>query len=143
ASGPQAGGTAVTITGHYFNINPALLPTVVIGAAAPVTGVVGTSQSMSFTTVAHPSGSFPLVLNTPNRAVTAPVNFQFEGGTTTWTGLTSADWNTGTNWDNGVPTIASQVVLTGAGSFRPLNQNITNLSINSLTINGPDKGGYS
>ncbi len=144
ASGPQAGGTVVTLTGRYFNINPNLTGNVVIGAAAPVSVSPGaTSQSLSFTTVAHPSGSFPLVLNTPTRAVTAPTNFQFEGGITTWLGVTSADWNTATNWDNGVPSTSAQVVLTGAGNFRPLNQNIPNLSINSLTINGPDKGAYT
>jgi RHS repeat-associated protein len=54
--------------------------------------------------------------------------------TVTWTGSTSSNWATGSNWGGTAPTTGDDVVLTGSGSYRPTNQNISSLSINSLSF---------
>lgn len=56
----------------------------------------------------------------------------------TWSGNTSANWATGTNWSGSTAPVndgSADVVLTGTGSFRPTNQNVANpVSILSLTF---------
>ena len=65
---------------------------------------------MTVTTVAHAAGLYSITLNTPGRSVTAPVSFQFDAGTTTWLGVTSSDWNTASNWGDGVPNACDNCV---------------------------------
>ncbi len=133
----------VTITGHYFNINPAMTSTVVFGTATPINAnPVLSSKSMTVTTVAHTPGQYIVTVNTPGRAVVSPTNFQFDGGQTTWLGAVNSNWSNAGNWDNGVPATASQAVLTGNGNH-PTNQDIPSLSLTSLAINGPDNGAYT
>ncbi len=60
--------------------------------------------------------------------------------TTTWDGSTDADWNTGSNWDNGVPGLYTNAIITTSGTAPIINNSATcnNLTINagaSLTIN--------
>ena len=40
-----------------------------------------------------------------------------KAGTTTWTGNTSADWNTASNWTNGVPSQQVKAVFASAGRY--------------------------
>jgi autotransporter-associated beta strand protein len=55
--------------------------------------------------------------------------------TRTWTGGTSTGWDTAANWNpSGVPATGDDVILTGAGTYRPTNQNILLLHLNSLTF---------
>ena len=57
--------------------------------------------------------------------------------TTNWLGTTSTDWFTSTNWDNGVPTATSDVVI-GATATSPTIGGTPIFTINTLTINGTD-----
>jgi len=69
-------------------------------------------------------------------------NWQFGGGTFTWTGTTSTDWNTASNWNLGtVPTSTDSVTIANAANQPVLSTSVTvaNLTINSsstLTLNG-------
>src|SRR6185436_17770061 len=51
----------------------------------------------------------------------------------TWLGGTDSNWSTAANWST-PPAAGADVILTGAGAFRPTNQDIVGLSINSLTF---------
>jgi autotransporter-associated beta strand protein len=57
-----------------------------------------------------------------------------DAATKTWTGTTSVNWADGGNWGGTAPTTGDDVVLTGAGSYRPTNQNIASLSLHSLSF---------
>lgn len=63
--------------------------------------------------------------------------------TKTWNGSTSVDWNNTANWTGGTPVNGDDVVLTGAGTFRPTNQNIANLSLITLTIDATATAGFT
>jgi len=51
---------------------------------------------------------------------------------TTWTGATSTTWTDASNWNNGVPTATTDVLI-GTGTFQPIIA--SNESIKSLTLN--------
>src|SRR4051794_13649517 len=57
--------------------------------------------------------------------------------TTNWLGTTSTDWFTAGNWDNGVPTDTSDVVI-GTTGTSPTIGGTPIFTINTLTINGTD-----
>ena len=70
-------------------------------------------------------------------------NWQFGAATLTWTGRTSTDWSTASNWNLGVVPIAGDIVIIpGAPSNQPLLSSavsVGQLNINSgasLTLNG-------
>ena len=53
----------------------------------------------------------------------------------TWTGATSADWNTASNWDNNtVPTSAGNVTISGTFTNNPMLS--SDVTVNQLYING-------
>lgn len=64
--------------------------------------------------------------------------------TCTWTGITSANWATGSNWtgcDNGgVPENGDALIFPSGASNKASNNNLSSLQIASITINGT---GYS
>jgi hypothetical protein len=56
---------------------------------------------------------------------------QTNAQTTTWTGITSSNWNVASNWDNGIPTATYNVIVNTA----PFNPQINStVSIQSLTL---------
>ena len=67
----------------------------------------------------------------------------FTTNTTTWTGSTSSVWNLSGNWNNGIPTSSSLVIINDVTTSPIINSgieaNVANLTISSgesLTING-------
>ena len=54
--------------------------------------------------------------------------------THTWTGAVSSDWSEPLNWEGGAPQNGGDVTLTGTGTYLPTNQDIDELTINTLTL---------
>jgi len=70
-----------------------------------------------------------------SRSATAPSMGADEIGYVTWTGATSTDWNTSTNWNNGlVPTIYYDVTVPSGVTNNPIISTTT-ATCHSLTIN--------
>jgi LPXTG-motif cell wall-anchored protein len=70
----------------------------------------------------------------------APLHVEAAADTCTWTGTTSVNWATGTNWsgcDNGgVPENGDTLVFPESGSNKVTNNNISSLSVATITITG-------
>lgn len=61
----------------------------------------------------------------------------------TWTGTTDANWGTNTNWNpNGVPGTGDSLTFPAAAANLTNTDNLTGLSVNSLTFSGAS-GGYN
>lgn len=59
----------------------------------------------------------------------------------TWIGATDGNWNTGTNWNNGVPTSAIDTALLFDSAIQPnTNNDILGLTLNSLTVGENSSG---
>ncbi len=66
--------------------------------------------------------------------VSLGMTIQLQAQTTTWTGTTSADWHVAGNWNNGVPTSSTTVIIADV-TTQPIISSGTTALANNLTIN--------
>lgn len=66
--------------------------------------------------------------------------FEFTySNTTTWQGddgTSPTDWATAENWDDGIPTLSSNVTIPSAPTNQPIIRATTGATVNNLTVNG-------
>lgn len=110
----------------------------------------GGTQTITNVDVANndASGGLTLVARGSSNNGGNNTHWQFGAATVTWTGTTSTDWNTDTNWDLGlVPTSLDTAVIadtSGGSTNQPIlavDTTVTNLTVQAnatLTLNGQD-----
>ena len=138
-AGPIAGGTSVTLTGTNF-FAPA---TVSFGGTAGTAITVNNATTITVTAPAHAVGTVDITVTTGagTSATSAADQYTYFNGTMNWTGTTSTDWGTSTNWSPaGVPTANDDVII---GNSAPPNQPTlaTTTTVKSVTINGKSSFG--
>jgi hypothetical protein len=94
-----------------------------------------TSSTLTINNVAAGDiGNYDVVVSgTCSPAVTSSVASLALNATNTWTGTTSTDWNTASNWCAGVPTSASDVIILSGTPFAPTVN--ANSDTRTITIN--------
>ncbi len=141
-SSPQTAGTAITgitITAQDANNNTqtSFGSTVSYSGTAGITGTSGTFTSGQLTgvsvtpTVAGSSLTFIVTGGSPGKTGTSIFDVLLPG---TWTGATSNNWHTPSNWwSGGVPTSTMDVSIPSGTPFQPV---ISATAVcNSITIN--------
>ena len=121
------GGTGETIKWYTGSAGGTLVAT---GNGATVTPASTTTYYGRYE-VGSPCSS-----NSTAQTVTVTVT------TNTWTGVTSTDWNTGSNWCSGIaPSLNDNVIIPGGTTYAPTVSGISGTSTvylngNTLTVNG-------
>jgi len=123
AQGPASGGTSVTITGTGFVAGTTSVT--FGGTAGTAVTVAPGGKSLTVTTPAHGTGSFNVVVTTPNGNGTAPQQFTF-GAAPTVSGISP---NTGPS------TGGTDVTITGTGFANPAVVFFGGLSATNVTVN--------
>jgi len=106
------------------------------GTVSPTTSSPFSSGTLTQSVTVAPAGSLrTITASRTSGAETGMSNSFTLGNTYTWTGNTSNDWNTATNWiPNAVPSSANDVTIPASGvSNDPLIQTTTQ-TVNNLTL---------
>lgn len=90
------------------------------------TGTLTSNSTVEFQLVQGGGGSYLQVTFT---AITQPV------GTNVWTGATSTDWFTASNWCSAVPTSTTDALIPAAGPVNMPLINATGATVRNITIN--------
>lgn len=140
-------GTTQTITNNLVMNgvvgNVLTIVSSVGGSVANLNLQAGGTQALSYMTVSDNTASgITLVASAGGVNGGNNTNWIFGGATMTWTGTTSTDWDTNTNWDLGiVPTSFDSAVIANVSNQPVLatNVSVVNLTTNAssnLTLNG-------
>jgi hypothetical protein len=144
-SGATALSTGGGPTVNLFSDNGGALPVWVAPSTAPVntsyswspaTGLSGTTTASVIATPAVTTTYTVTVTNTiTNCTTTASTTVTVGGTNTAWYGATNTDWNTASNWSCGVPTAATDVIIS-AGVVRYPIITAGTAAARHLTLNG-------